>query len=122
MKLHLTNSDGNYLITGYGQGWVDINRQRYNNNLILLPSRLIENWHVLSFDHIQAGDFEKIAELKPDVALLGTGANHKFIHPKLTLALTSVGISLECMSTDAACRTYNILMSEGRNVLTALIL
>jgi len=122
MKLHLTNSDGNYLITGYGQGWVDINRQRYSNNLILLPNQLIENWSVLSFDSIQADDFEKIAELKPDVVLLGTGASHKFIHPKLTTALTRVGISLECMSTDAACRTYNILMSEGRNVLAALIL
>ena len=122
MKLHLTNSDGNYLITGYGQGWVDINRQRYSNNLILLPNQLIENWHVLNFDSIQAGDFEKIAELKPDVVLLGTGASHKFIHPKLTTALTRVGISLESMSTDAACRTYNILMSEGRNVLAALIL
>ncbi|MDI1361458.1 Mth938-like domain-containing protein [Methylotenera sp.] len=122
MKLHLTNSDGNYLITGYGQGWVDINRQRYSNNLILLPNQLIENWHVLSFDNIQANDFEKIVELKPDVVLLGTGASHKFIHPKLTTALTRVGISLESMSTDAACRTYNILMSEGRNVLAALIL
>jgi uncharacterized protein len=83
---------------------------------------LIENWHVLSFDRIQADDFEKIAELKPDVILLGTGASHKFIHPNLTVSLSRVGISLECMSTDAACRTYNILMSEGRNVMAALIL
>jgi uncharacterized protein len=122
MKLHLTNPDGNHLITGYGQGWVDINRQRYSNNLILLPNQLIENWHVLSFDKIQTDDFDEIAEFKPDVVLLGTGASHKFIHPKLTVTLSRVGISLECMSTDAACRTYNILMSEGRNVLAALIL
>jgi uncharacterized protein len=122
MKLHLTNSNGNYLITGYDQGWVEINRQLYSNSLILLPNQLIENWHVLSFDRIQADDFEKIAELKPDVILLGTGASHKFIHPNLTVSLSRVGISLECMSTDAACRTYNILMSEGRNVMAALIL
>ncbi len=122
MKLHLTNSDGSYLITGYDKGWVEINRQRYSNNLILLPNQLIGNWHVLSFESIQADDFEKVAGLKPDVVLLGTGASHKFIHPKLTTALTKVGISLESMSTDAACRTYNILMSEGRNVLAALIL
>jgi len=95
MKLHLTSSDGNHLITGYAQGWVEINRQRYSNNLILLPNQLIENWSVLSFDSIQADDFEKIAELKPDVVLLGTGVSHKFIHPKLTTALTRVGISLE---------------------------
>lgn len=121
MKLHLTNPDGNYLITGYDQGWVEINRQRYTNNLILLPNQIIENWDVLSFDNIQAGNFEKIAELHPEVVLLGTGATHRFIHPKLTLPLTNIGISLECMSTDAACRTYNILMSEGRNVAAALM-
>lgn len=122
MKLHLTNSDGNNLITGYGQGWVEINRQRYHSNLILLPNQLIENWHVLSFDKIQAGDVEKIAGLKPDVVLLGTGANHQFIHPKLSTTLAAAGIPIECMATAAACRTYNILMSEDRNVLAALIL
>lgn len=121
MKLHLTNSDGNYLITGYAKGWVEINRQRYSNNLILLPDQLIENWAAVSFESIQAEHFEKIAALKPDVALLGTGASHRFIHPQLTIALTKAGISLECMSTDAACRTYNILMGEGRNVAVALI-
>ncbi len=121
MKLHLTNSDGNYLITGYDQGWVEINRQRYTNNLILLPNQIIENWEALSFENIQADHFERIAALKPDVVLLGTGVKHRFIHPKLTTSLTNIGISLECMSTNAACRTYNILMGEGRNVAVALI-
>lgn len=121
MKLHLTHSDGNYLITGYDQGWVEINRQRYTNNLILLPNQLIENWEALTFENIQISHFEKIAALTPDVVLLGTGVKHRFIHPKLTTCLTTIGISLECMSTSAACRTYNILMGEGRNVAVALI-
>ena len=121
MKLHLANSDGNYLITGYDFGWVEINKQRYSDNLIVLPNQLIQVWKPTNFQSIQAKDFEEVAALKPDVVLLGTGAQHQFIHPKLCAALTKVGISPECMSTSAACRTYNILMAEGRNVAAMLI-
>lgn len=122
MKLHLTNADGNYLITGYGKGWVEINKQRYTSNLILLPNQLIQDWNVANIESINGEHFEQIAALKPDVVLLGTGPSHKFIHPSLSVALTKAGLSLECMSTDAACRTYNILMAEGRNVAVALLL
>ncbi|OYY84483.1 MAG: hypothetical protein B7Y34_00445, partial [Methylophilales bacterium 16-45-9] len=60
--------------------------------------------------------------LKPELVLLGTGAKHLFLHPKHYQELSASGIALECMTTAAACRTYNILMSEGRNVAAALIL
>jgi uncharacterized protein len=122
MKLHLENADGQYLITGYDQGWVEINRQRYSQNLILLPSQLLPDWDAPNFESITSAHFESIALYKPDVVLLGTGTRHQFIHPKLTTALTKAGISLECMTTHAACRTYNILMTEGRNVAAALLL
>ena len=122
MKLHLTNADGNNLITGYEQGWIAINKQRHTDNLILLPNQIIEPWQPKDFEGINAEHIAQIAALKPEVVLLGTGANHKFIHPKLTTALTDLGISLECMNTAAACRTYNILMGEGRNVAAALLL
>ena len=110
MKLHLENADGHYLITGYDHGWVEINRQRYSHNLILLPSHLLPDWDASNFESITSAHIEKI------------GTRHQFIHPKLTLSLTKAGISLECMTTHAACRTYNILMTEGRNVAAALLL
>lgn len=122
MKFHLATTDDNYLITGYDQGWVEINRQRYSQNLILLPDQLLPDWDASDIESIRAEHFERIAALKPDVVLLGTGARHQFIHPKLSLALTEIGVSLECMNTHAACRTYNILMAEGRNVAAALLL
>ncbi len=122
MKLYLAHSEGNYLITGYDKGWVEINKQRYTDSLIVMPSQLIKNWSIANIESIQAEHFEQVANYKPDVVLLGTGSQHKFIHPKLSVALTNLGISLECMSTDAACRTYNILMSEGRNVAACLLL
>lgn len=122
MKLHLTQAEDSNLITAYGSGFVDINKQRYEQNLIVMPDKLILDWSAADFKSLTAQDFIAIADLNPEVVLLGTGARHQFVHPKLTAALTEKGLAIECMTTDAACRTYNILMSEGRNVAAGLIL
>ncbi len=122
MKLHLTRSAGNQLVTGYGAGWVEINEVRYQRSLIVLPNLLITDWHVTDFDSLTESHLERLAQLAPELVLLGTGANHRFIHPRLSRALIEANIGLECMDTAAACRTYNILMSEGRHVAAALII
>lgn len=127
MKLHLTHGEGLNLITGYTDDSVAINHRQYSENLIVLPETLITDWlsatnEKLSMDNLVESDFERIIALKPEVVLLGTGKTHRFLHPKTSALLTKNGISLECMSTSAACRTYNILMSEGRKVAAALLL
>jgi len=122
MKLHLTHADGNQLITAYEAGQVSINKQPYTQSLIVLPTQILNNWLVSDFDGLTVEHFNQLAELNPEVVILGTGQKHRFIHPKLTFSLTQKGIPVECMTTDAACRTYNILMSEGRLVAAALIL
>ncbi len=122
MKLHLTQAAGNQLITGYGEGWVAVNTIRYERSLIVLPERVIKDWDATDFDSLTVAHFERIAELKPEVVLLGTGKTHRFIHPRLTAPLTAIGVSVECMDTAAACRTYNILMAEGRQVAVALVI
>ncbi len=122
MKLHLTQADGENLITGYSAQWISVNHQRFEHSLIVAPTQLISDWEVGLFNQLQESDFEKIARLKPEVVLLGTGKQHHFIHPRITKALTEANVAVECMTTDAACRTYNILMSEGRQVVAALIL
>ena len=66
-------------------------------------------------------DFEAMLALTPEVVLLGTGSRQRFAHPRLHACLSAARIGLECMDTGAACRTYNILMAEGRRVLAALI-
>jgi len=121
MKLHLTQSAGNHLITGYGTGWVEINASRYGHSLIVLPALLVTDWQVEDFDSLAETHFERLASLAPEVVLLGTGATHRFARPRLYRALTEAKIGLECMDTAAACRTYNILMAEGRHVAAALI-
>jgi uncharacterized protein len=122
MKLHLTQAAGNQLITGYGIGWVEINAMRHTQSLIVMPNQLIEAWTTGKFDDLAEADFLQLTTLKPEVILLGTGPQHRFIHPRLTRNLTEAGISIECMDTAAACRTYNILMAEGRHVAAALLI
>lgn len=122
MKLHLTQSAGTHLITGHGPGWVEVNETRYTQSLIVLPALIATDWQVADFDALAPAHFEHLASLAPEVVLLGTGARHRFAHPRVSRALTEAGIGLECMDTAAACRTYNILMSEGRHVAAALIL
>lgn len=127
MKLHLTQSEGNNLITAYTEDYIDINRQRYSSSLIVMADAIITDWGAspaatLTFELLTEREFDKVASLKPEVVLLGTGKNHRFLHPRIYQPLTEQGIALECMATSAACRTYNILMSEGRNVAAMLII
>ncbi len=121
MKLHLTTSENNYLITGYGADFIEINQARYTRNLIVMANKLILDWQASDFAELNEAHFAQLIELKPEVVLLGTGEKHQFLHPKIYKNLTEIGVSLECMTTAAACRTYNFLMSEGRNVAAMLI-
>ncbi len=122
MKLHLTTAENNHLITGYGTGFVEINKQRHIYNLIVMADKLILDWQATDFANLTETHFAQIVELKPEVVLLGTGEKHQFLHPKIVQHLTAQNIPLECMTTAAACRTYNFLMSEGRNVAAALLI
>jgi len=122
MKLHLTTASGQNLFTGYGDGHVLINKQRYERSLIVMPEQLLENWDAATFEDLAPAHFEFILTLQPEIVLLGTGRSQRFPHPRLSQALTQANIGVEAMDTGAACRTYNILMAEGRKVAVALLL
>lgn len=121
MKLHLTTAENQNLITGYSEDFIEINKKRYAQNLIVLANQIILDWDVSSFAELTPAHFDQIVTIHPEVLLLGTGTKHQFLHPKITQGLTVNNIPVECMTTAAACRTYNILMSEGRNVAAALL-
>lgn len=122
MKLHLTTAENNNLITGYGEDFIEINKYRHHQALIVLANQLMLDWNAANFEDLTAEHFAEIADIKPEVVLLGAGLTHRFLHPKITQNLTEKGIPIECMTTAAACRTYNILMSEGRHVAAALLI
>lgn len=122
MKLNLSQADGNNLITACGSGYVEINQTRYSSHLIVSAQAIHTDWCQGGFDSLSASEIDTILSLKPEIVLLGTGEKQHFLHPKHYQALTQQNISLDCMTTAAACRTYNILVSEGRSVVAALLL
>lgn len=121
MKLHLDNPSSRNLVTGYGPGYVAINHREYRSSLILLPGR-IESWSPGGFEALVESDFEAILALAPEILLLGTGLRQRFPKPALLRPLIEAGIGHEIMDLPAACRTFNILMAEGRNVAAALLI
>ncbi|MDR2239448.1 MAG: Mth938-like domain-containing protein [Zoogloeaceae bacterium] len=122
MKLHLDHPSNRNLVTGYGAGHVDINHRRYEASLILLPDRVIETWSAGRFETLTERDFETIPPLTPEVLLIGTGARQRFPAPALLRPLIDARIGYEVMDLAAACRTFNILMAEGRRVAAALLI
>ena len=121
MKLHATSTQQYQTITAYDDAGVEINLVRFTASLLVLPEAAPAAWPVTGFDQLTAENFVQIDATRPDVVILGTGRRQRFVHPKLTTALTSRRIGVECMDNQAACRTYNILMAEGRKVALALI-
>mgnify|MGYP003343212819 CR=1 FL=1 len=89
-------------------------------SLIVLPERLLP-WAATGFDALSEADFAVFLDLGLEVLVLGTGMKQRFPHPKLTCALLERRIGVEAMDLRAACRTYNILMAEERNVVAAVL-
>jgi uncharacterized protein len=121
LKFHLSNPEGN-VFTGHGPGFVRLGIIEYRENIVVTPEKIVTGWARGGFDALVADDFAAVAALRPEVALLGTGASIRFPHPRLTRALTDERIGLEVMDTPAACRTFNILAAEGRKVAVAILL
>lgn len=121
MKFEREQADGKNTFTGYGEGYVEVNRQRHTQSLVVSGERLITDWPVASLEELGADHMAALVELKPEIVLLGTGARFQFPQPALLAPLYKAGIGVEVMDTPAACRTYNILQGEGRNVAAALI-
>jgi uncharacterized protein len=122
MKLHHDTPEGRNTVTGYGAGYVAINRRRHETSLVLLPDRIVEAWGMNGFDALSEADFQALRELEPELVLLGTGSRQRFPAPRLLRPLIEARIGCEVMDMPAACRTYNILMAEGRRVAAALLI
>ncbi|HAT33075.1 MAG TPA: hypothetical protein DCW29_20190 [Janthinobacterium sp.] len=122
MKLHPSTTKQYQTVTGYDESGVEINAKHYGKSLIVMPELAPRDWDVAAFDDLNEAHFAQILADAPDVVILGTGARQRFVHPKLTAALTMRRIGVECMDNKAACRTYNILMGEGRKATLALII
>lgn len=135
MKFSLERGQG-YSIRSYREGSIEIIVEKgqpglseqegsirtFTSSLIVTPERLIEDWEPVTHDQLTRLHIEQVIEIKPELIVLGTGRTLVFPAPDITQACYALGIGIEIMDTGAACRTYNILASEGRRVAAALLM
>ena len=122
MRLSLDAANASYIIQAYSAGSVTINQHTVRRSVVIMPERLVTDWPPQRFEDLEEPHFQLLAKLAPEIVILGTGDRQRFVHPQLTRPLAELGIGVEIMSTAAACRTYNIVMAEGRGVAAALLM
>ena len=120
MKLHLAQTSGQNRVSGYGAGYVAINGARHETHLLVTAEQVL-CWNIDRFESLSAEHFRDVLALDPEIVILGTGAAQRFPRPEQVRVLTAAGIGIEVMDSKAACRTYNILMAEGRKVVAAIL-
>jgi len=121
LKLHPDQPSPRHVVTAYDPGSIAVNGRVLTRSLLLLPDHLDERWGPDAFDALATEHLTQLAAFACDVVLLGTGRRQRFPAPALLRPLIESGRGFEIMDTGAACRTYNILVGEGRIVLAALI-
>lgn len=121
LKLHAAPPSSQLVVTAYGDDHVAVNGRMLRRSLLLMPDHIEEEWGPVDFASLAHCHLEPLAALTCDVLLLGTGLRQHFPPAALLRPLIDAGRSIEIMDTRAACRTYNILVAEGRAVAAALI-
>lgn len=120
MKLQPDKSDTQTL-TAHGPGWVAINNERVEHSVVLGSRGERFAWECANFDDLGPEHFAQLAALGAELVIFGSGQRIRFPQPAWLRTLMAQCTGVETMDTAAACRTYNILASEGRHVVAALL-
>lgn len=110
------------LITHYDNDFIAVNTRRYHHPVIVASEHSPQRWEVGAFDALTASDLTPLIAMEPEIILLGTGERQQFLPPELMQEIMGKGIGCEVMTTAAACRTYNIILGEGRRVAAGLLI
>lgn len=113
--------DAKFIITGYEAGSVMINNKPHLKSLIIGPETLISPWNVTKPSELDENNLEIIIQQQPEIVIFGTGEKLVLPEPKIIALFAQHGIGLESMNTMAACRTYGILIAEGRKAMAGII-
>ncbi len=122
MKFAQDLDDSGYVITAYDTTGIAVNGKHFATSLIISSGQLQENWSVTTITQLQTDHIDDLMQLNPELILLGTGNKLVFPAVEIYAALIPRNIGIEFMDTRAACRTYNILSGEGRNVVAGIII
>jgi uncharacterized protein len=120
--LNLDDNPAKYYIQAFKPGTFQINQQLYHTSIIISANELIDAWPPQQINELKSEHLITIASSKPTILLIGTGAKLQFPAIETYGELINLGIGVEIMDTAAACRTFNALTSEQRNVIAALII
>jgi len=121
MKIDRERAEGKNVFTAYDEGWVEVSGRRHSANIAVSGERIVTGWTAGGFEGLQVEEVEALAAMKPEILLLGSGRVFRFPSPALLAPIYAARIGVEVMDTRAACRTYNILLAEGRAVVAAII-
>jgi uncharacterized protein len=121
MKLQADRIEGQNAIARHGPGGVIVGGIEYRSSVLVPAAGAVVTWPADSFAALAESHFEAIAALAPELVIFGSGSRIRFPHPSLLQPLIRRHIGIEIMDTAAACRTYNVLLAEGRAVVAALL-
>ena len=122
MKLHADRAEGVNVINAYTTDSVSVNGEVHTRSILVPPTGPIETWEAGSLSELTEAHFDRIVKNAPELLIFGSGRQLRFPSPALLRPLISARIGIESMDTAAACRTYNILVGEGRRVMAALLI
>lgn len=122
MKFQLDEPQGGNSISRHDGQCVWVNGEPHTASLLVPWRGDVQAWALTRFDDLSEAHFERMLALKPELVIFGSGARIRFAKPSLYRALINARIGVETMDLAAACRTYNVLASEGRAVLAALLI
>jgi uncharacterized protein len=122
VKFQPDSLDGVNTIARHDGGSVWIGNQSYSGSVIVPWSGPVLPWAPVDFNAVTQAHFDEILQLQPELVIFGSGARLRFPPPALLRGLIARRIGVESMDSAAACRTYNVLVSEGRTVVAALLL
>ena len=111
-----------HIVRSYAPGLIRIGDRDFSASVIVTASVLIEAWRPRRMADLAAVDLDPVLALQPEVLLIGSGEHQVFPAPELLAALYAARLGFEIMATGAACRTYNVLVAEGREVAAALMI
>jgi uncharacterized protein len=121
MKMRADRMEGQNAIARHGVEGVVVNGVEHTESVLVPWQGAVVAWHAASFETLTVEHFAQVAALGPELVVFGSGARLRFPPPALLRPLVERGIGVETMDTAAACRTYNVLLAEGRTVVAALL-
>jgi len=123
MKIELsTHKEDKNKISSYSESSFTINEQVYSTSIIISASELIAPWSANIFNDLALQHIEQLISFQPEIIIIGTGKQVNFLPEQLTSVALEKGIGMELMDSGAACRSYNLLLEEGRQVVAGLLL